>query len=431
MTGTGQHTPTGTTPTVPVGAAPAPVRGGLVRYVAAATLARTADGGAVVAIVLMVTTSGGPGWLAGLLGASITAPHLAGPFIARRLDTAPDGRTVIALACVVHGATLAAAVLLYPHTWAWVAALLLIASGLVGPMLTGGISSRLPAIAGPDRTSQRRAQGWDVATYGISGTVGPTVVAAVSAWASPTIAALCLTGATFLAAVLVRFLPYAPPSEAEGEVPHPGRTLWIIVTSGPLRRTLYMTVTVAFAVAALPITAVASTSVFGVTAAAAGILTAAYGIGNLAGSAGVMIRPLRGDADRAMTYLALAVAAGLAAVTLTSVFWAAVAAYAIAGILNAYFFAATLAARNEYAPDHARGQVFVWIGALKIAAGSAGTATAGAIIAGAVHLPLLIVTVLTVAAAAASGIEQMTVRRRTRDTGPATGTNTASKENLS
>lgn len=82
-------------------------RWGQTRYVATATLARTAGGGAVVAIVLIVTTSGSPGWLAGLLGASITAPHLLGPFLARRLDTARDGRTVIAMACLIHGATLA------------------------------------------------------------------------------------------------------------------------------------------------------------------------------------------------------------------------------------------------------------------------------------------------------------------------------------
>jgi hypothetical protein len=44
-------------------------------------------------------------------------------------------------------------------------------------------------------------------------------------------------------------------------------------------------------------------------------------------------------------------------------------------------FAATLAARNEYAPIKARGQVFIWVGILKIAAGSAGTAVAGATIA--------------------------------------------------
>lgn len=148
-------------------------RGGLARYVAAAMLARTADGGAVVAIVLLVSTSGAPGWLAGLLGAAITAPHLVGPFIARVLDTTRDGRTVIAWACIIHGVTLAAAVLIYPHTWWIVTALLLIASRLVGPLLTGGISSRLPAIASPDRRSQRRAQGWDVATYGIGGTIVP------------------------------------------------------------------------------------------------------------------------------------------------------------------------------------------------------------------------------------------------------------------
>ncbi|MCH8563674.1 hypothetical protein LTI14_10675 [Nesterenkonia sp. YGD6] len=125
-------------------------RWGLSRYVAAATLARAADRGAVVGIVLVVTTSGAPGWLAGLLGASITALHLLGPFIARRLDTAHDGRHVIAAACLIHGATLAAAVLLYPAVWSMLTAALLRVSGLFGPFLTGGISSRLPGIVGTD-----------------------------------------------------------------------------------------------------------------------------------------------------------------------------------------------------------------------------------------------------------------------------------------
>ena len=53
--------------------------GALARYVFAATLVRSADGGAVVAIVLLAHACGMPGWLAGLLGASITAPHLLGP----------------------------------------------------------------------------------------------------------------------------------------------------------------------------------------------------------------------------------------------------------------------------------------------------------------------------------------------------------------
>lgn len=389
-------------------------RNGLTRYVVAATLARTADGGAVIAIVLLVATSGGPGWLAGLLGAAITAPHLAGPFIARPLDTARDGRTVIAVACLVHGGSLAAAVLLYPHTGPAVIAVLLAVSGLVGPLLTGGISSRLPAIAGPGRRSQRRAQGWDIATYGIAGTIGPSVVAAVAAWATPSIAALVLAVAVIAAAGLIRLLPYAPPTATRAEAPHPSRTLGLMLSTGPLRRTLYLTMAIALSVAVLPVTAVASTGALGVDHAAAGILTAAYGIGGLAASTAIMIRPLPGDADRAMTILAVAVAAALALVALTTVFWAAALAYAVAGILNSYFFAATLAARSEFAPDAARGQVFVWIGALKITAGSAGTALAGTVIAAGTHLPLTLAVALAVTAAGASLTERVLATRRRR-----------------
>jgi hypothetical protein len=379
--------------------------GALARYVTAATLARTADGGAVVAIVLLVTTGGGPGWLAGLLGACITAPHLLGPLVARSLDSCRDGRVLIAGACVVHGATLAAAVLLYPTAWQ-VTGILLVLSGLVGPLLTGGISSRLPAIAGPDQASQRRAQGWDVATYGIGGTIGPSLVAAVSAWAGATVAALILAAATFAAAAFVRLLPFVPPPAVAGDVPTPVQTLRQMAVTGRLRRMLYLTVTVAFSVAALPIAAVASTAMFQVQPAVAGVLTAAYGLGGLAGSAAVMVRPLRGDADRLVTRLAGLMAAALAVAAVSASFVPAAVAYAVAGVMNSYFFAATLAARSEFAPPQVRGQVFVWVGALKIAAGSAGTAAAGAAITGEPRLPLFLVSALILAVAGASVLDR-------------------------
>lgn len=386
--------------------APGAARWGLTKYVAAATLARAADGGAVVAIVLVVSTSGAPGWLAGVLGASITAPHLLGPFVARRLDTASDGRNVIAFACLTHGATLAAAVVLYPVVWPALTALILFVSGLFGPLLTGGISSRLPAIASQDQHGQRRAQGWDVATYGLGATVGPSIVAIVSVWSTPTVATLVLAGATFAAAALVRMLPYTSPAAVAADVPHPWRTLQIMTASGPLRRTLYLTVVVALSIAVLPIVAVSSTAGVGAAASAAAALTAAYGIGSLAGSAAVMVRPLRGDADALMPRLALVVAAALVAVLLAPNLTLSVVAYAVAGVANSHFFAATLAARSEYSPAAARGQVFVWVGALKITAGSAGTAAAGALVATAVHLP----TVLAAGAATAAAIVAITDR---------------------
>lgn len=371
-------------------------RGGLARYVFAATLVRSADGGAVVAIVLLAQHAGLPAWVSGLLGASITAPHLLGPFISRRLDTARDGRIVIAAAALVHGALLGVAALLLPHTWAVVPALLLGVSGLFGPMLTGGISSRLPAIAGPAKRHQRRAQSWDVASYGVSGTLGPAAVAWIAAGPGPLAAALVLAGAAIIGAAAVLALP-RQTAAAAAAVPSPAQTLRRIWASGPLRRTLSLTVTVAFSVAVLPIYAVAVAPQFG-GAALAAALVAGYGVGNLVGSAILMVKPLCGDADRLVVALCFAVAAALAVVAAMPSFAAALIACGAAGVANALFFAATLAARSEYAPVEARGQVFIWVGALKIAAGSAGTATAGVLLFGAAWVPVALVAGVCVAA---------------------------------
>lgn len=359
----------------------------LIRYVFAATLVRSADGGAVVAIVLLAQHSGLPPWVSGLLGAAITAPHLLGPFIARRLDTAADGRIVIAFSAIAHGTLLGIAALLLPLTWAVWPALLLFVSGLFGPMLTGGVSSRLPSIAGPSQRSQRRAQSWDVASYGISGTLGPAVVAWIAATTNPLAAALVLAGAAIVGAGAVLALPRQAPIDDPTSVPSPVRTLQSIWRSGPLRRTLSLTITVAFSVAALPIYAVAIAPGLG-GAAVAGTLIAGYGVGNLLGSALLMVWPLRGDADRLIIVLAAIVGLALTAVIPMPSLVPALIAFAVTGIANALFFAATLAARSEYAPPGSRGQVFIWVGALKIAAGSAGTATAGALIVGTAWIPV-------------------------------------------
>ncbi|MHA7278127.1 MFS transporter [Arthrobacter sp. MDT2-2] len=380
-------------------------RGALGRYVFAATLVRSADGGAVVAIVLLAHASGLPGWLAGLLGASITAPHLLGPFIARRLDTARDGRRVIAFSAVLHGLLLAGAALLIPVTWALWPAVLLFISGVFGPMLTGGISSRLPSIAGPGKRDQRRAQSWDVASYGISGTLGPAAVAWIAATSDALTAPLVLAGAAVLGAGAVLVLPRQEPPDQAVAVPSPGRTLGHMTRHGPLRRTLGLTVTVAFSVAALPIYAVAIAPALG-GASTAGLLVAAYGVGNLLGSAGLMVRPLRGDADRLMSSLAVLVAAALILVILAPFLGASLVAFCLAGVANALFFAATLAARSEYAPIASRGQVFIWVGALKIAAGSAGTAVAGATTSPAAWAPLVLAVALTALATTTSIVDR-------------------------
>lgn len=375
----------------------------LARYVFAATLVRSADGGAVVAIVLLAHSTGQPGWVSGLLGAAITAPHLLGPFIARRLDTAVDGRKVIAVSALAHGILLAAAAFLMPVTWVGLSAVVLFVSGVFGPMLTGGVSSRLPSIAGPSQTSQRRAQSWDVASYGLSGTVGPAAVASMAAVFGPLAATLMLAAAAVVGAGAVLVLPKQAPVAQAVEVPSPSKTLRTIWASGPLRRTLGLTVVVAFSVAVLPIYAVAISATFG-SPAVAGTLVAGYGVGNLAGSALLMVIPLRGDADRLTMGLAAIVALTLAIVIPMPNLVTATAAFTLAGVANALFFAATLAARSEYAPVQARGQVFIWVGALKIAGGSAGTAVAGSLIGSSSWVPVVAVVALTAMAVGACAV---------------------------
>ena len=111
----------------------------------------------------------------------------------------------------------------------------------------------------------------------------------------------------------------------------------------------------------------------------------------------MMVWPLKGDADRLTSLLAGVVAVALGVVISVSNPVLTMIAFTVVGVANSLFFAATLAARSEYAPLESRGQVFIWIGALKIAAGSAGTAVAGALAGAAVWLPIAAAAVLSAA----------------------------------
>lgn len=85
------------------------------------------------------------------------------------------------------------------------------------------------------QTNQRRSQSWDVAGYGISGTLGPAVVAAIAAIIGPLAATLMLAAAIGAGTVLA--LPKQAPLADAFEVPSPVRTLETIWESEPLQRT--------------------------------------------------------------------------------------------------------------------------------------------------------------------------------------------------
>ena len=353
----------------------------MVRYLAAATLARGADAGAAVGFVLLANTTphvSRPSLLGALLVSCLTAPHLLGPVLARRLDRSRDGRRLIAAVCVAYGLLVAAATLGLGGLPVPVVAALAAAAGSCGPLLTGGLSSRLAAMVKPDERAQRRAQGLDSLSYGVGGTAGPALVASLAALTGARTSMMILAATAVVAAALIRSLPAGEDSVPPERVLPVRRALQLIATTGPLRRVMYTTVVAAVPGGAIAVIAVALGHELHVDAGTAGQLVAAFGLGNLAGSLAVSARPLLGEPERLVTVTVALVGVGFALCALTTSFWLTFAAFALVGALNAPFFTATLASRTRYSPAEARAQVFVSMAALKVAAAAVGTAAAGA-----------------------------------------------------
>ena len=117
------------------------VRGALPRYALTAVLARTADAGAGVGVVLLAATGLGGALLGGLLAAALTAPHLLGTRIGRLVDRARDPRRPLAAGCAGYASALVVATGALVLGSPWIGAVALLAAGACGPLLTGGFSS--------------------------------------------------------------------------------------------------------------------------------------------------------------------------------------------------------------------------------------------------------------------------------------------------
>jgi hypothetical protein len=377
----------------------------LARYLLAATLVRGADGGAAVGVVLLtLTREPGRAGVAGLLAAALTAPHLLGPWLARRLDRARDGRVVLAGAFAAYGIALAAATLALGRVPLAGVVGAVAAAGACGPLLTGGLSSRLAGVAG---SSGGRAEGWDAVTYGVAGTAGPAAVAALAALTTPAAAMLALAGAALAAAPIALTLPRTPTTRSGDRDALPVRTTLLAMGGhGPLRRVTVATLLTALGVGGLSVVAAVLGSDLSSRPGAGATLVAAFGLGNLAGSLLVTAFPLRGEPDRLTGRYVAVMAAALGLCALAPSYPLALAAFALAGASNAPYFTATLAARSRYAPPGARAQVFVSLAGAKVAMASLGAAVAGATIGLGPRTLLLAGAAITAAAAAATVIDR-------------------------
>ncbi len=365
--------------------------GGLARYASAAILVRAADGGAAVGLILLaldpqLKIHGGAA-VGGLLAAALTAPHLLAPWAGDRLDRARDGRGLLATSYLGYAAALALGALMLGNAPLAAPLAAVTVAGLCGPLLTGGLSSRLPAIAGPGTREQRRAQGLDALTYGVGGTLGPIAVAGLSAVAGARLAVLGLCAATVAASALTLTLPArARPTPAELDQPDMAKTttgqrvragLRPLIADPPLRRVSLLTLVGALGTGGLPVITATLGLHLSHRAAAGAVLITALGVGSLLGSLLVMLFPLSGEPEvLAIRHFAALVAVTAGCALAPTFFWALIG-FGLLGILQATFFTTTLAARAQYSPPAVRAQVFVTSAGLKVAVSSLGAAVLG------------------------------------------------------
>ncbi|MFC8719451.1 MFS transporter [Kitasatospora sp. NPDC057198] len=384
----------------------------LLRYTFVAFLARLADEGAAVAMVLLALHRTGDAAPGAFVLAAWTAPHvLAAPPAGALAARTRRPRLLHAAALGVFAATvavLAATLGRLPLPLVLAVAAL---GGCCGPVVSGGLSALLTRLP-PDGARARgraeaevgeegRAQAWDAVTYNAAAVAGPGLVALLAALGSPAAAMPVLAVAAGCAAVLTALLPPVaplagpPPGRLRRELAQGLRTVW--------RRRELRAVTAATCLAFLGLGGLTATGVLLAghlgRAGAGGLLLTAFALGALAGTL-LLTRPWVRAAPRRLAVAGLAgTGAGLAVAAAVPVLPVAVGGFAVAGACDGLVLTATLRIRAAHSPPHRLAQVFTLGAGLKVSAAAAGSALAAAATAATAPRYLLGIAALQLAAA--------------------------------
>jgi len=180
----------------------------MAHYLAAAVLARIADEGARVSLVLLALDRTRSAAIGGTMVAALLIPHVvAAPMVGVLVDRARQPRWVLASALLIFAGSLFSAAALLGQAPFWLIYVLLLVGGCCGPALTGGLTSQLPALVGKDKTP--RAFGLDSLFYNIASMVGPAVAGLTAAAVTAAVAQCVLAASAAVGALGVATLPIA------------------------------------------------------------------------------------------------------------------------------------------------------------------------------------------------------------------------------
>ncbi|WP_181010370.1 MFS transporter, partial [Streptomyces sp. SM14] len=156
---------------------------GLRRCLGTALLARFADEGMAVSMVLLALERGSGPAVGGLVMTAWMAPHvLAAPVAGSALQRSPAPGRFCAASLAVFGCSIVALGVLLGRAPLALVLLVAVLGGSCGPVATGGLSSVLASLV--PRSDRARAYGMDAVVYNVAWVAGPAVVALMATSAS-------------------------------------------------------------------------------------------------------------------------------------------------------------------------------------------------------------------------------------------------------
>jgi hypothetical protein len=377
------------------------VESGLPRYLGAAVVIRAVNDGASVGLALLALTVRPA--VAGALVAALVAPHLLGPWLSRMLSWT-DSRYVLAGSFTLYGVSVAAAAMVIDHVPTVLTVLFVLLAGCAGPMLAGGLTSRLP------RGDTTKSRSLDSATWGIATAAGPGLAAVTNLLVGPVAAVLLMAVGAFAAAGLVLTLPPEPVSTERAV----GIRECLAHAFGikPLRNALLAIGLTGLGLGALPVATPLLSTDLGQPAGSGGLLVAVYGATSLIGS---LVnarrwtdgRPLR-TAAGSLAVMGLAVAGAAAA----PAYPLALAAFALLGLANGTLLPTVLAICRVYAPANGHAQLLVLSSSIKITGAALAGIWSGLLTPAGGRTVMAAASCALFAAAAAAAIGLATSRER-------------------
>lgn len=364
---------------------------GLVRYLAGATLARTADamsGPAVLLLGLAVVGSSGP---ASLLFAGLTvASAVGGPVLGVLFDRSARPGRLLASALCVYGAGLTVAAVTLGRWPLAVVVGVAVAAGLFVPALSGGWTAQLGDVV-PEPGLLRRAQSLDASTYNVGGLAGPGITAAVAGVWGPGWAVAASVGLIAVAVPMAATLPTPSREPLQTAVPAALRAGTTAIVAIPGLRRITLASVVAFVgfgmfVVACPLLGIRH---FGSTARGASLLSV-MAVGALVATVLLAKWPLPVRPDSFFVIATAVATTSLTTQALAPNAVVVIVAAAVLGVADGPQLAAVIAVRHREAPPSLRAQVFTTGASLKVTAGALGAAFAGALASYSLTVMLLV-----------------------------------------